>query len=114
MAPHTPSPWNESEDYKQNRQLWLNSVSEIFKKILPYYTEFERKSKEELYWEAANICAMEDKDLKQLASASSLTNVNKKRDMEEQCKSAITKAFQDLMNANKKASTNQKKAEFED
>ncbi|PFH45258.1 hypothetical protein AMATHDRAFT_9632 [Amanita thiersii Skay4041] len=54
----------------------------------------ERKMKEELYCEAANICTLEDKDLIQLQLISSLTDSNKKCALEE--------------------TSNQKKQNFED
>ncbi|PFH45248.1 hypothetical protein AMATHDRAFT_9654 [Amanita thiersii Skay4041] len=73
-----PLPWTDTEEYKQNRQLWINSASEIFEKLSPYLQPLECKQREELLWDAADICALQDKDLLQLQSISSLTDGNKK------------------------------------
>ncbi|PFH45169.1 hypothetical protein AMATHDRAFT_9851 [Amanita thiersii Skay4041] len=109
-----PSPWTDSEEYKQNWQLWINTASEIFKKLSPYFTPDDRKHKEELYWSAADTCAHQDKDLIQLQSISSLTDTNKKRDLENTRRSHIEKEYQSLLEASKKQEATKKKDAFED
>ncbi|PFH44998.1 hypothetical protein AMATHDRAFT_10245 [Amanita thiersii Skay4041] len=109
-----PIPWTDTEDYKQNRQLWINSASETFEKLAPYFQLNERKQKEELFWEAADICTHQDKDLLQLQSISSFTDSNKKRELENMRKLLIDKEYQSLLNATHRQAQNQKKDEFED
>ncbi|PFH45050.1 hypothetical protein AMATHDRAFT_10120 [Amanita thiersii Skay4041] len=41
MIQADPIPWTDTEDYKQNRQLWINTASEIYKKISPYLQSSE-------------------------------------------------------------------------
>ncbi|PFH45562.1 hypothetical protein AMATHDRAFT_8981 [Amanita thiersii Skay4041] len=41
MPPADPIPWTDMEEYKQNCQLWINSASEIFEKMAPYFLEEE-------------------------------------------------------------------------
>ncbi|PFH45062.1 hypothetical protein AMATHDRAFT_10094 [Amanita thiersii Skay4041] len=112
--PMDPIPWTDSEDYKQNRQLWINTASEIFEKLAPYLLLDDRKHKEELYWSAADICTHQDKDLTQLQSISSLTDINKKRELENTRKSYIEKEYQSLLEASKKQQVMEKKDAFED
>ncbi|PFH45608.1 hypothetical protein AMATHDRAFT_8925 [Amanita thiersii Skay4041] len=102
------------EDYKRNRKLWLDTASEIFEKLSPYFPLEERKMKEELYCEVADTCAIEDKDLLQLQSISSLTDSNKKRELEEIRKFNIDKEFQTLLQAEHCHRSNQRKQDFED
>ncbi|PFH46008.1 hypothetical protein AMATHDRAFT_8371 [Amanita thiersii Skay4041] len=109
-----PIPWTDTEEYKQNQQLWINSASETFEKLAPYFQPNERKQKEELFWEAADICAHQDKDLLQLQSISSFTDSNKKRELESMHKLLIDKEYQSLLNATNKQENAQKKDNFED
>ncbi|PFH45214.1 hypothetical protein AMATHDRAFT_9746 [Amanita thiersii Skay4041] len=114
MPPVDPLPWTETDKYKQNRKLWLDTASEVFEKLSPYFPNEERKTKEELYCKAANICAVQDKDLLQLQSISSLTNSNKKWELEEMHKILIDKEFQALLQATTHQKLAQKKNNFED
>ncbi|PFH44968.1 hypothetical protein AMATHDRAFT_10327 [Amanita thiersii Skay4041] len=114
MIQEDPIPWTETEDYKQNRKLWMDTASEIFEKLSPYFPNEDRKMKEELYCEAADICAAQDKDLLQLQSISSLTDSNKKRELEEMRKFTIDKEFQSLLQAEIRRQSNQRKHNFED
>ncbi|PFH45417.1 hypothetical protein AMATHDRAFT_9290 [Amanita thiersii Skay4041] len=114
MSQADPLPWTDMEDYKQNRQLWINSASEIFEKLSPYLQPLERKQKEELLWEAADICALQDKDLLQLQSISSFTDSNKKRELEDMHKFSIDKEYQSLLTATAKQEASHKKDTFED
>ncbi|PFH44898.1 hypothetical protein AMATHDRAFT_10486 [Amanita thiersii Skay4041] len=109
-----PIPWIETDEYKQNRKLWMDMVSEIFEKILPYFPADERNSKEELYCEAADICAAQDKSLLQLQSLSSLTDSNKHRELEEMRKIQIDKEYQSLLQASRRQTLTWKKQDFED
>ncbi|PFH44597.1 hypothetical protein AMATHDRAFT_11407 [Amanita thiersii Skay4041] len=109
-----PLPWMDTEEYKQNRQLWINSASETFEKISPYLQPGERQQREELMWEAADICTLQDKDLLQLQSASSLTDSNKKRELENMRKTLIDKEYQLLAKAFAKQEASNQKDEFED
>ncbi|PFH45234.1 hypothetical protein AMATHDRAFT_9686 [Amanita thiersii Skay4041] len=36
MIQADPIPWTDMEEYIQNRQLWINSASEVFEKLSPY------------------------------------------------------------------------------
>ncbi|PFH47034.1 hypothetical protein AMATHDRAFT_7134 [Amanita thiersii Skay4041] len=114
MSLADPIPWTETEEYKQNRKLWLDTASELFEKLSPYFPPEERKMKEELYCEAADICALEDKEMTQLYSISSLTDSNKKREKEEERKAKIDREFQSLLQAENRRQSNQKKQNFED
>ncbi|PFH51200.1 hypothetical protein AMATHDRAFT_3201 [Amanita thiersii Skay4041] len=114
MPPADPLPWMETKEYKQNHKLWLDTVSEIFEKLSPYFPAEDRKMKEELYCEAVDICAAQDKDLLQLQSISSLTNSNKKRELEEMQKISIDKEFQIILQATNHQKLAQRKNEFED
>ncbi|PFH45299.1 hypothetical protein AMATHDRAFT_9546 [Amanita thiersii Skay4041] len=114
MIQADPFPWTDTEEYKQNQQLWINSASEIFKKLSPYLQPLERKQKEELFWEAADICALQDKDLLQLQSISSFTDSNKKRDLENMRKLLINKEYQSLATATAKQEASNKKDTFKD
>ncbi|PFH53026.1 hypothetical protein AMATHDRAFT_1745 [Amanita thiersii Skay4041] len=98
MHPDELTPWTEMEEYNQNCQLWLNLASELFKKMAPYFTTEDQKDKEDLYWAAADICAHQDKDLSQLQLVSSLTDSNKKRELENMRKVLINKEYQLLAN----------------
>ncbi|PFH44750.1 hypothetical protein AMATHDRAFT_10980 [Amanita thiersii Skay4041] len=109
-----PTPWTETDEYKQNRKLWMDTASEIFEKLSPYFPNEERKMKEELYCEAADICAANDKDLIQLQSISSLTDSNKKRELEDMQKFLIDKEFQILLQADTRRRANENKRVFED
>ncbi|PFH46677.1 hypothetical protein AMATHDRAFT_7515 [Amanita thiersii Skay4041] len=114
MIQEDPIPWTETEDYKQNRKLWMDTASKIFEKLSPYFPNEDRKMKEELYCKAADICAAQDKDLLQLQSISSLTDSNKKRELEEMWKFTIDKEFQSLLQAEIRRQSNQRKHNFED
>ncbi|PFH44688.1 hypothetical protein AMATHDRAFT_11166 [Amanita thiersii Skay4041] len=114
MTTAEPIPWTDTEEYKQNQKLWMNTTSEIFEKLSPYFPSEEWKMKEELYCEAADICTDKDKDLLQLQSISSFTDSNKKRELEEMRKFSIDKEFQALLQADNRRKANQKKKEFED
>ncbi|PFH45632.1 hypothetical protein AMATHDRAFT_8879 [Amanita thiersii Skay4041] len=41
MTQADPIPWTDTEEYKQNRQLWINTASEIYEKISPYLHSLE-------------------------------------------------------------------------
>ncbi|PFH45116.1 hypothetical protein AMATHDRAFT_71986, partial [Amanita thiersii Skay4041] len=114
MQQADPIPWTDTEEYKRNRQLWINSASEIFEKLSPYLQPKERQQKEELLWEAADINALQDTDLLQLQSVSSLTDSNKKRELENMRKLLIDKEYQLLVKATAKQESMDKKDEFED
>ncbi|PFH44909.1 hypothetical protein AMATHDRAFT_10453 [Amanita thiersii Skay4041] len=92
----------------------MDTASEIFEKLSPYFPMDERKHKEDLYCEAADICAAQDKSLLQLQSISSLTDSNKWRELEEMRRIQVDKEYQSLLQASKHQTFAQKKQEFED
>ncbi|PFH45802.1 hypothetical protein AMATHDRAFT_8646 [Amanita thiersii Skay4041] len=114
MTQADPIPWTDTEEYKQNCQLWINSASETFEKLAPYFPATDRKQKEELFWEAADICAHQDKELLQLQSISSFTDSNKKHELKNMRKLLIDKEYQSLLNATIRQEAAQKKDDFED
>ncbi|PFH46921.1 hypothetical protein AMATHDRAFT_7261 [Amanita thiersii Skay4041] len=109
-----PIPWTDTEDYKQNRQLWINTASEIYEKISPYLQLPERKQKEDLLVEVADICTLQDKDFLQLQSISSFTDGNKKRELENMQKFLIDKEYKSLVKATEKQEATNQKEVFED
>ncbi|PFH46040.1 hypothetical protein AMATHDRAFT_8306 [Amanita thiersii Skay4041] len=114
MPQDDPIPWTDTEEYKQNCQLWINLASEIYEKLALYFSAEDRKCKEELFWDAADICTHQDKDLLQLQSVSSLTDSNKKWELENMHKTLIDKEYQSLVNASTKQVAAKQKDDFED
>ncbi|PFH45860.1 hypothetical protein AMATHDRAFT_8564 [Amanita thiersii Skay4041] len=114
MIQADPIPWTDTEDYKQNHQLWINLALEIFEKLALYFPAEDRKHKEELFWEAADICADQDKDLLQLQTVSLLMDSNKKRELEDICKLFIDKEYQSLVNVSARQEVAKKKEDFKD
>ncbi|PFH45863.1 hypothetical protein AMATHDRAFT_8552 [Amanita thiersii Skay4041] len=114
MAQADPIPWTDTEEYNQNHQLWINTASETFEKLAPYFPTLERKQKEELFWEAVDICAHQDKELLQLQSISSFMDSNKKCELENMRKLLIDKEYQSLLNVTVRQEAAKKKDTFED
>ncbi|PFH45849.1 hypothetical protein AMATHDRAFT_8575 [Amanita thiersii Skay4041] len=73
-----------------------------------------RKHREELYWAAADICAHQDKELSQLQSISSLTDINKKQELKTTHRLCIKQEYQSLANVADKQEVAKKKDAFED